>query len=168
MFYYLRLNMKVNSSSGLNATSTDCYFDFMVRSIYDKSKKVINANDKQKALISYLTGELIPFNSNWGEVEHVLIPIFMDKKAHWILGHLDVANWHMDVYNSSFKTIRDNSVLDTVEPLRNVIPHLLRSSKVLKFEPPEVPLYCRLCKDIPHQTNGKDAVIEDDAECSIN
>ncbi|KAL2526518.1 Ulp1 protease family [Abeliophyllum distichum] len=103
----------------------------MVRSIYDKSKKVINAIDKQTALLSYLTGDKIPFNSTWSDVDHVLIPIFMDKKAHWILGYFDIANWHINVYNSSFKTIRDVAVLDAVEPLQNVIPQLLCCLNIL-------------------------------------
>ncbi|KAL2543440.1 Ulp1 protease family [Abeliophyllum distichum] len=146
--------MKVNSHSGMRATSTDCYFDFKIRSIYDRSKKFSDVIDKETALLSYLTGDKIPFNSNWGDFDHVLIPIFMDKKALWILGHFDIANWHIDVYNSSFKTIRDTAILDMVQPLQNVISKLLRRSNVLKFQSFEGPLYCRLCKDIPHQTNG--------------
>ncbi|KAL2494064.1 Uncharacterized protein Fot_37821 [Forsythia ovata] len=39
-------------------------------------------------------------------------------------------------------------------PLRNIIPHLLRQSNVLKFEAPDSPLSCRPCKETPQQTNG--------------
>ncbi|KAL2548775.1 Ulp1 protease family [Forsythia ovata] len=94
------------------------------------------------------------FNTSWGEVENVFIPIFMEKRAHWILGHFDIANWHLDVYNSAYKTIRDVAVMDAIQPLLNIIPHLLRQSKVLKFEAPDSPLSCRLCKETPQQTNG--------------
>ncbi|KAL2514021.1 Ulp1 protease family [Forsythia ovata] len=59
------------------------------------------------------------FNTNWKEVDHVFIPVFMDQKSHWILVDLDMSNLHLDVYNSSFKTIRDIAVLDAVEPLQS-------------------------------------------------
>ncbi|KAL2538556.1 Ulp1 protease family [Forsythia ovata] len=94
------------------------------------------------------------FNTNWGDVDNVFIPIFMEKRAHWILGHFDVANWHLDVYNSAYKTVRDVAVMDAIQPLLMVIPHLLRQSNVLKFEAPDSPLTSKLCKETPQQTNG--------------
>ncbi|KAL2522868.1 sentrin-specific protease 6-like [Forsythia ovata] len=83
----------------------------------------------------------------------------MKTRAHWILGHFDIANWHLDVYNSSYKTIRDVVVMDATQPLLNIIPHLLRQSNVLKFEAPDSPLSSRLCKGTPQQTNGGDCGI---------
>ncbi|KAL2492191.1 Ulp1 protease family [Abeliophyllum distichum] len=65
----------------------------------------------------------------------------------------------MGVHNLSFKTIRDVAVLDAVEPLRHIIPHLLRTTKVLSYGTPYAPLSYRLCKDIPQQTNGGDCGI---------
>ncbi|KAL2548394.1 sentrin-specific protease 6-like [Forsythia ovata] len=83
----------------------------------------------------------------------------MDKKAHWILVDLDMSNLHLDVYNSSFRTIRDVAVLDAVEPLRQMMPHVLRHSKILIRDIPDKPLSITLCKDTPHQTNGGDCGI---------
>ncbi|KAL2520173.1 Papain-like cysteine peptidase superfamily [Forsythia ovata] len=88
------------------------------------------------------------------KVDHVFLPVLMDQKAHWILVDLDMSNLHLDVYNSSFKTIRDVVVLDAVEPLRQMISHIIRHSKVLTHDIPDKPLSITLCKDIPHQTNG--------------
>ncbi|KAL2468637.1 Ulp1 protease family [Forsythia ovata] len=82
--------------------------------------------------------------------------IDVQTRAHWILGHFDIANWYLDVYNSAYKTIRDVVVMDAIQPLLNIIPHLLRQSNVLKFEAPDLPLSSRLCKGTLQQTNGGD------------
>ncbi|KAL2480665.1 Uncharacterized protein Adt_33631 [Abeliophyllum distichum] len=73
--------------------------------------------------------------------------------------HFDIANWHLDVYNSAYKTIRDVVVMEAIQPHLNIIPHLLRQSKVLKFEVPDSPLSSRICKGTPQQTNGGDCGI---------
>ncbi|KAL2498892.1 sentrin-specific protease 6-like [Abeliophyllum distichum] len=49
--------------------------------------------------------------------------------------------------------------MEAIQPLINIIPHLLRQSKVLKFVAPDSPLTCRLLKGIPQQTNGGDCGI---------
>ncbi|KAL2552321.1 Ulp1 protease family [Forsythia ovata] len=46
-----------------------------------------------------------------------------------------------------------------VQPLLNIIPHLLLQSNVLKFEAPDSALSSRLCKGTPQQTNGGDCGI---------
>ncbi|KAL2468311.1 Ulp1 protease family [Forsythia ovata] len=55
-------------------------------------------------------------------------------------------------------TLRRSS-LEAVESLHTIIQHLIRQSKVLKFEPPESQLSWRLCKEILHQTNVEDCGI---------
>ncbi|KAL2461007.1 Uncharacterized protein Adt_44427 [Abeliophyllum distichum] len=120
-----------------------------VRTIFDQFKKDNKVLDKHNFITSYVTGNKIRFGNSWGDVDHVFILVFMDKHAHWILVHFDISNWHLDVYNSSFKTIRDVVVLNAVEPLRHIIPHLLQTTKVLSYGTPYASLSCRLCKDIP-------------------
>ncbi|KAL2506809.1 Uncharacterized protein Adt_22430 [Abeliophyllum distichum] len=129
MFYFMRMRMKFSSPNDVRATSTDCLFDTKIRSIFDKFTKDVNAIDKHHALALYPTGKKLWFGSNWGEVDHVFIPIFMDKRAHWILADFDISKWHLDVYNSYFKTIRDVAVLAAVDPLRYILPHILSSIK---------------------------------------
>ncbi|KAL2530903.1 Papain-like cysteine peptidase superfamily [Forsythia ovata] len=101
-----------------------------------------NSVDKLSPLIVYTSGHNNRFNYNWEEVDHVFIPVFMDKKAHWILVDLDMSNLHLDVYNSSFKTIRDVAVLDVVEPLRQMILHIICHSKVLTRDIPVCQSHC--------------------------
>ncbi|KAL2509263.1 Ulp1 protease family [Forsythia ovata] len=103
------MRLKLSISNRISATCTDCYS-------YDSKSA-----DKLTPLLIYPNGKNNRFNSNWEEVDRVFIPVFMDKKAHWILVDLDIANWHLYVYNSSFKTIRDVDVLDIVEPLHQMI-----------------------------------------------
>ncbi|KAL2519330.1 Ulp1 protease family [Abeliophyllum distichum] len=153
------MRMKFSSPNNVRATSTDCLFDSKIRSIFDKFMKDVHAIDKQHSLALYPTGKMLWFESNWGEVDHVFIPVFMDKRAHWILANFNLSKWHLDVYNSSFKMIRDVAVLAAVEPLCYIILHLLRLSKVLKFTTPDSSLTCILCKDVPQQTNGGDCGI---------
>ncbi|KAL2505248.1 Uncharacterized protein Adt_20869 [Abeliophyllum distichum] len=154
MFYFMGMRFKYKSEKDTEATSTDCIFDTKIRGIFENFKKDLNPNVKHNSLLFYLTEHKIWFNTNWGQVDHVFISVFMDKCAHWILVHFDINTWHLDVYNSSFKTIRVVAVFDAVEPLQNIIPHLLRQSNVLNFLLPESSLSCRLHKDILHQTNG--------------
>ncbi|KAL2534266.1 Uncharacterized protein Adt_07617 [Abeliophyllum distichum] len=159
MFYYLRMRMKFNGMNETRATCTDCLFNVKIRSTFHKfinDRKVI---EKQNSLLSYVIGNKIWFGNNWRDINHVFIPVFMDKRAHWILAHFDIANWHLDVYNSSFKTIRDVTVNHAVEPLRHTIPYLICQTKVLNYVTHKSPLSCRLCKDIPQQTNGGDSRI---------
>ncbi|KAL2486738.1 Uncharacterized protein Adt_31494 [Abeliophyllum distichum] len=145
--------MKFCISDGTRATSTDCFFDFKLKCIYDKFVKDQISIDKDKSLFLYLTRQKIWFIEAWGLVEHIFIPVFIDKRAHWILLHFDTIKWQLDVYNSSFKTIRDVAVLEAIELIRTRIPHLLRKLKVLQFVPPDSQLPCRIYKDIRQQTN---------------
>ncbi|KAL2497104.1 Ulp1 protease family [Abeliophyllum distichum] len=148
------MRLKLNTSNRIRATCTDCYFDFKVKSINGKYRTDSNSINKLMPLLVYPNGHNSRFNTSWREVDHVFIPVFMDKKSHWILVDLDMSNLHLDVYNSLFKTVRDAAILEAVEPLRLVIPHIICQSKVLNHEIPDAPLSIRLCKDIPHQTNG--------------
>ncbi|KAL2513017.1 Ulp1 protease family [Abeliophyllum distichum] len=159
MFYFLRMGMKLSRSNETRSTTTDCYFDFKVRLLFDLLTKHNNQFPKKNPLLLYINGQRLQFNTNWGEVDNVFIPIFMEKRAHWILGHFDIENWHLDVYNSACKTIKDFAVMDAIQPLLNIIPHLLCQSNVLKFEAPDSPLSSRLCKGTPQQTNGGDSII---------
>ncbi|KAL2474702.1 sentrin-specific protease 6-like [Abeliophyllum distichum] len=83
----------------------------------------------------------------------------MGKKGTLDISTLRYFELALGRIQSLFKTIRDVAVLEVVEPLRTIIPHLVILSKVLKFEVPETPLSCRLCKEIIHQTNGGDCGI---------
>ncbi|KAL2530227.1 Uncharacterized protein Fot_22828 [Forsythia ovata] len=114
----------------------------MVKSMNGKFGADSNSVDKLSPLIVYTSGHNNRFNYNWEEVDHVFIPVFMDKKAHWILVDLDMSNLHLDVYNSSFKTIRDVAVLDVVEPLRQMILHIICHSKVLTRDIPVCQSHC--------------------------
>ncbi|KAL2541682.1 Ulp1 protease family [Abeliophyllum distichum] len=159
MFYFMRMGMKLSRSNETRSTTNDCYFDYKVRLLFDLLTKHNNQFSKKNPLLLYINGQRSQFHTNWGEVDNVFIPIFMEKRAHWILGYFDVANWYLDVYNSACKTIRDFAVMDAIQPLLNIIPHLLRQSNVLKFEAPDSPLSSRLCKGTPQQTNGGDCGI---------
>ncbi|KAL2499883.1 Ubiquitin-like protease domain-containing protein [Abeliophyllum distichum] len=148
------MRMKFNSLNESKATCTYCLFDFKIRSLFDQFMKDIKVIDSQSSLMSYITGSKIWFGNNWGDIDHVFIPVFMDKRAHWILAHSNIAHSHLDVYNSCYKTIRDVAVLDAIEPLRHIILRLIRRTKVLSYVTPYASLSYILCKDIPQQTNG--------------
>ncbi|KAL2532218.1 Ubiquitin-like protease domain-containing protein [Abeliophyllum distichum] len=159
MFYFLRMGMKLSGSNHTCSTTTDCYFDYKIRILFDLLTKHNNQFPQRNPLLLYVNGERPQFYTNWGEVQNVFIPIFLDKRAYWILGHFDIANWHLDVYNSAYKTIRDVVMMEAIQPHLNIIPHLLRQSMVLKFEVPDSPLSSRICKGTPQQTNGGDCGI---------
>ncbi|KAL2533159.1 Ulp1 protease family [Abeliophyllum distichum] len=152
------MRFKYRSEKDMKATSTNCIFDTKIRGIFDNFKKDLIILTSIVCCFP-LTGHKIWFNTNWGQVNHVFIPNFMDKRTHWILVHFDIYNWHLDVYNSSFKTIMDATVFDAIDPFRNIIPQVLRQSKVLNFLPREFQLSRKLHKDILHQANGGDCEI---------
>ncbi|KAL2512711.1 Uncharacterized protein Adt_18311 [Abeliophyllum distichum] len=159
MFYFFRMMLKLSGCNKIRATTTDCTFDVKIRRIFEKFSKDTNAIAKHSSLLLYLTGYKIPFNTHWREVDHVFIPICMDKRANWILGHFDIRKWCINVYNSCTRSIRDAYVFSAVESFRTFIPYLLRQSNVFKFELPNSPLSCTIIKDIPQQTNGGDCRI---------
>ncbi|KAL2516340.1 uncharacterized protein Fot_30311 [Forsythia ovata] len=160
-FYYLRKMATFNKKIRMKVTTTDSFFGSMVRGIYPAVVENSNALARQVSLLEYLLGEYLHCNTPWTEVDHVLMPIRMGVRAHWILGHMDIRNRCINVYNSCSDTIRDREVIADVQPFAFVIPHLMANIDV--WQPMDVddiqriePLVVNLVHDIPQQSNGTD------------
>lgn len=93
-------------------------------------------------------------NTRWSDVEHILIPIMMGKKAHWILGHFNIKERALNVYNSSRLAVRDRMVVADIEAFAYILPCLMVINKnwqpniVNVFERVE-PLAVKIASDIP-------------------
>ncbi|KAL2474418.1 Ulp1 protease family [Abeliophyllum distichum] len=109
----------------MKVTTTDSFFGSMVRGIYPAVVEDTNALARKVSLSVHPLGEYMHCNTPWAEFDHVLIPIRMSVRAHWILGHLDIRNRCVNVYNSCWDMIRDREVRPDVEPFAFVISHLM-------------------------------------------
>ncbi|KAL2453115.1 Ulp1 protease family [Abeliophyllum distichum] len=150
-----------NKEIRIKVTTTDSFFGGMVRRIYTVVVEDPNAFARQVSLVEYPLGEYMHCNTPWAEIDHVLMPIRMGVRAHWILGHLDIRNRCINVYNSCWDTIRDREVVANVQSFAFVIPHLMANIDV--WQPMIVngvqriePLAVNLVHDIPQQHNGTD------------
>ncbi|KAL2480111.1 Ulp1 protease family [Abeliophyllum distichum] len=119
-----------NKKISKKVTTTDSFFGSMVRGIYPAVVENSNALARQVSLLEYLLGEYMDCNTPWAEVDHVLMPIRMGVRAHWILVHLDIRNRCLNVYNSCCATIRDGEVRADVQLFALVIPHLMANIDV--------------------------------------
>ncbi|KAL2506126.1 Ulp1 protease family [Abeliophyllum distichum] len=119
-----------NKEIRMKVTTTDSFFGSMVRGIYPAVVENSNVLARQISLLEYPLGEYMHCNTPWTEVDHVLMPIRMGVRAHWILGHLDIRNMYINVYNSCSDTIRDREVIVDIQPFAFVIPHLMANIDV--------------------------------------
>ncbi|KAL2543395.1 Ulp1 protease family [Abeliophyllum distichum] len=126
----------------------------MVRRIYPAIVVVNNAFARQVSLLEYFLEEYVHCTTPWAEVDHVLVPLRMGVRAHWILGHFDIRNRCINVYISFWDTIRDRVVIADVQSFAFVIPHLM--ANIDAWQPVIVnsiqhnePLVVNLVYDIP-------------------
>ncbi|KAL2488946.1 Uncharacterized protein Fot_42238 [Forsythia ovata] len=82
LFFFLKMRLKLITSNRIRATCTDCYFDFKVKSINRKYISDSSSANKLTTLLVYPNGQNNRFNTNWREVDHIFIPVFMDQKSH--------------------------------------------------------------------------------------
>ncbi|KAL2530259.1 uncharacterized protein Fot_22860 [Forsythia ovata] len=71
-------------------------------------------------------------NTLWWDVDHVLLPVMMQNRVHWILLHFDIVHRCLNVFNSYRKVIRDNHIRKTVKPYVEIISYLLHHSGFYK------------------------------------
>lgn len=72
-----------------------------------------------------LIGNYLHCNASWSEVDNVLIPIMMEKKAHWRLADFDTKDRSLHVYNSSHVTMRGRIVIANLESFAYILPCLM-------------------------------------------
>ena len=103
-------------------------------------------------------------NTSWIFVDHVLIPIFMEKEKHWILGHFILKDSVIMVYNSMGTPTIDRVVMGALEPILLLLPYFLEL--VGFYDRPHIdfkfgtysgkrssdPFHVKLVHDLPQQT----------------
>ncbi|POO01318.1 Ulp1 protease family, C-terminal catalytic domain containing protein, partial [Trema orientale] len=93
VFYYLRKKVKYDDGITMRVTSTDSQFDLNLQSLYklyvkkDYDTSVVNM---EHVVAEYMSGYKMHCNTCWLNVDHVLIPIYMEEEKHWVLGHLSL------------------------------------------------------------------------------
>lgn len=142
-----------------NGTTTDSFFASMVHAAYKSCNKDINAVSNSRSLVEYVKGEYMHCNMCWLEVDNVIIPIMMDKKAHWILGLFDFNRRCLHVYNPSRTNVRDRIVSNDVVALSYVLPCLMLKINAWQASPADriglvKPLDVNILTNIPQDENG--------------
>ncbi|CAA2974447.1 Ulp1 protease family, C-terminal catalytic domain containing [Olea europaea subsp. europaea] len=117
--------IKYSSLISFKGTTADSFFGAMVRSAFKHCREDIRAISNFRSLVEYVNGDYVHCDARWADVEHVLIPIMMEKKAHWILVHFDIEGERLLVYNSSRMTVRERIVTSDVEAFAHVLPCLM-------------------------------------------
>ncbi|KAL2553822.1 uncharacterized protein Fot_07441 [Forsythia ovata] len=158
-FYYIRQMAKYSTKVKIRATTTDCFFGFMITNAYRKFVADTIVLPKHSVLTSYVIGENFLLNTQWCDVDHVFFPILTPSRAHWILAQFDIKERLLYVFNSSQKTVRDHQIEEAVEPLSKIIHHLMVRSGFWKPKSAtdrEIleKLSIQIVKDIPQQENG--------------
>ncbi|CAI9765830.1 unnamed protein product [Fraxinus pennsylvanica] len=160
-FYYFRKMVKFRKVISFNGTTTDSFFGSMVRAAYKACSKDINAISNFRLLVEYAKGEYMHCNTRWADVDNVIIPIMMDKKAHWILGQFDIKRRFLNVYNPNRLTISDRMVFSDIEAFAYVLPCLMFKINAWQASPADriglvTPLDVNIITDIPQNDNGQD------------
>ncbi|KAL2465512.1 Uncharacterized protein Adt_41363 [Abeliophyllum distichum] len=152
---------KYSTKVKIRATTTDCFFGFMIMNAYHKFEADTIVLHKHSVLTSYVIGENLLLSTPWYDVDHVFFPILTPSQAHWILAQFDIKQRLLYVFNSSQRTIRGRQIEEAVEPLSKIIPHLMIRSGFWKpksttdkeiLEKPSI----QIVKDISQQENGRD------------
>lgn len=105
--------------------TTDSFFSSMIRFAYKACEDDISAIANFTSLMQYVNGDYIHCNTSWSAIDHVLIPIMMETKVHWILADFDIKDRTLYVYNSSRLTLRDRMVIADVDAFAYVLPCLM-------------------------------------------
>ncbi|KAL2558001.1 uncharacterized protein Fot_02740 [Forsythia ovata] len=81
-FYHLRKIVKYSTRLQIRLTTTDYAFDCYIRMTSQIFLNDRNVVGNHKALLSYVRGHRIGCNKPWWDVDHMLIPVLMENKAH--------------------------------------------------------------------------------------
>ncbi|PON95154.1 Ulp1 protease family, C-terminal catalytic domain containing protein [Trema orientale] len=141
----------------------------------EKRSKRIKVSDQQPTnmehvVAEYMSGYKMHCNTCWLNVDHVLIPIYMEEEKHWVLGHLSLRDRCIYVYNSLHSENIDERVEKALEPFCVLLPYFLSligffdSQKDIDFESGSYakrdvshPLQIVIVGGLPIQTNNFDS-----------
>ncbi|KAM6555683.1 hypothetical protein CsatB_002702 [Cannabis sativa] len=127
-FYYLRKKVKQDQSLNQRITTTDCVFDQLIFSEYNKflenhsNPSTINFDS---VISRYILGEYLFSNTAWVFTDHVLIIVHVKDQSHWILIHFSIKDRMLNVYNSLSGLRNQNKALPHVKAYSVMLPYFL-------------------------------------------
>ncbi|KAG5622683.1 hypothetical protein H5410_007901 [Solanum commersonii] len=128
IFYYLRKLYKYDKNIEVKFTTTNFLFGGKIQQLY---KQVIECNMNfgivtgEHEVANYVLGSYMACACPWYLVDHVLMPIFVEELAHWVLGIFTINDRVIHVYDSMRGAAHDCKVLEACKAYAVLIPHLL-------------------------------------------
>ena len=114
------------------------------------------------ALQDYVLGDYLFCSLPFCVVDILLVPIFIPRREHWALGYVELKDHCIRIYDSLSSKRVEKQVLECVQSLAVILPHLLESvgyfdshtheyftSQFDRLEPFEI-----IMDDCPRQENG--------------
>ncbi|XP_070009778.1 uncharacterized protein [Nicotiana sylvestris] len=89
IFYYLRKKAKYGINMPIKVTTTNTLFNNFIQRVFTEFVKGGKQNhliDRSDDIMEYMKGFRMYCNTPWHQVDHVLFPINLAEKWHWILG----------------------------------------------------------------------------------
>nr|XP_048336360.1 uncharacterized protein LOC125424086 [Ziziphus jujuba var. spinosa] len=104
----------------------------------------------------YVLGIRMKESKPWKYVNHLLIPL-NKRNIHWVVGHVDLKERRMTVYDSDKAGNRYKGQI-YFQKLCIMLPYLLRSASFYEQRPDLVDsvdeFTCELAQNTPQQSNG--------------
>ncbi|PHU04321.1 hypothetical protein BC332_25143 [Capsicum chinense] len=128
IFYYLRKKGKYNPPSNYSYTTVDCVFKIKVAELWEKyvdRQSCTSFVREEYVVCEYMNGYRLMAGIPWHTVDHVLIPLHVKERLHWVLivvPFLDRCLYLYDLYNS---VIHDVYVKIEVQKFAEVIASFL-------------------------------------------
>ncbi|XP_019231911.1 PREDICTED: uncharacterized protein LOC109212695 [Nicotiana attenuata] len=89
IFYYLRKKANNGINMPIKVTTTDTLFNNIMQRVFTefvKGGKQDHLIDRSDDIMEYMKGFRMHCNTPWHQVDHVLFPINLAEKWHWLLG----------------------------------------------------------------------------------
>ncbi|KAF3672354.1 hypothetical protein FXO38_06152 [Capsicum annuum] len=111
IFYYLHKRGKYSPLSNYSHTTVDCVFKIKVAELWKKyvdPQSCTSSVREEYAVCEYMNGYRLMTGVPWHTVDHVLIPLHVKERLHWVLlvvSFLDQCLYIYDSYNSAIHDV---------------------------------------------------------------